>query len=46
MGRKKWILILCAWTMVGLLFAVQQIVVEKVQGSQVNWVIVGALELV
>jgi two-component system LytT family sensor kinase len=39
-------LILCAWTIVGLLFAAQQIVVEKVQGSQVHWVIEGALELV
>src|ERR1700735_311356 len=45
-GRKKWILILCGWTIVGLLFAAQQIVVEKVQGSQVHWVIEGALELV
>ncbi|WP_164981374.1 sensor histidine kinase [Silvibacterium dinghuense] len=44
--RKKWILILCAWTMVGLLFAAQGIVVEKVQGAHVNWVIEGALELV
>ena len=32
--------------MVGLLFAAQQIVVEKVQGSQVHWVIEGALVLV
>jgi len=39
-------LILCAWTIVGLLFAAQQIVVEKVQGAQVRWVIEGALELV
>ena len=38
-GRKKWLLILCAWTIVALLFAAQQIVVEKVQGSQVHWVI-------
>ena len=45
-GRKKWILILCGWTIVGLLFAVQQIVVEKVQGSQVHWVIEGTLVLV
>ena len=30
----------------GLLFAAQQIVVEKVQGSQVHWVIEGSLELV
>src|ERR1700689_835402 len=42
----KWILILCGWTIVGLLFAAQQIVVEKVQGSQVHWVIEGAIELV
>src|ERR1700728_2802570 len=45
-GRKKWILILCGWTIVGLLFAAQQIVVEKVQGAHVNWAIEGALELV
>src|SRR5580704_9589795 len=45
-GRKKWILILCAWTMVGLLFAAQGIVVAKVQGAQVHWAIEGALELV
>jgi len=44
-GRKKWILILCGWTIVALLFAAQQIVVEKVQGSPVNWVIEGTLEL-
>ena len=44
--RTRWILILCAWTIVGLLFAAQQIVVEKVQGSQVHWVIEGTLELV
>jgi sensor histidine kinase YesM len=41
MGRKRWILILCAWTIVGLLFAVRRIVVVKVQGTHVNWVIVG-----
>jgi len=41
----KWILVLCAWTIVGLLFAVQQIVVEKVRGMHVDWVIEGALEL-
>src|SRR6516165_7127990 len=46
MGRTRWILILCAWTIVGLLFAVRRIVVVKVQGSHVSWVIVGALELV
>src|ERR1043166_10267741 len=41
MGRKRWILILCAWTIVGLLFAVRRIVVVKVQGTHFNWVIVG-----
>jgi sensor histidine kinase YesM len=40
MGRAKWILILCAWTMVGLLFTVQEIVLAKVHGGQVNWVFV------
>ena len=37
MGRAKWILIPCAWTMVGLLFTVQEIVVAKVHGGHVNW---------
>ena len=46
MGRTRWILILCAWTIVGLLFAVRRIVLVKVQGSQDSWLIVGALELV
>src|SRR5580658_4181261 len=46
MGRAKWILIPCAWTMVGLLFTVQEIVVAKVHGGHVNWVLVGAIELV
>ena len=45
-GRTRWILILCAWTMVGLLFAAQRIVVSKVEGAHVNWVIESALELV
>ena len=45
-GRTRWILVLCAWTMIGLLFAAQRIVVEKVQGTHVNWVIMAALELV
>ena len=44
-GRTRWILILCAWTTVGLLFALQRIVVEKVQGAHVNWAIETALEL-
>jgi len=46
MGRTRWILILCAWTIVGLLFAVRRIVLVKVQGIHVSWVTVGALELV
>jgi two-component system, LytTR family, sensor kinase len=46
MGRTRWILILCAWTIVGLLFAVRRIVLVKVQGIHVSWEIVGALELV
>ena len=46
MGRTRWILILCAWTSVGLLFAVRRIVLVKVQGIHVSWVIVGGLELV
>ena len=40
MGRAKWILILCAWTMVGLLFTLQEIVLAKVHGGHVNWVFV------
>src|ERR1700723_3874849 len=46
MGRTRWILILCAWTIVGLLFAVRRIVLVKVQGIHVSWEIAGALELV
>src|SRR5215472_5196664 len=46
MGRTRWILILFAWTIVGLLFAVRRIVVVKVQGTHVSWVIEGSLELV
>jgi two-component system LytT family sensor kinase len=46
MGWKRWILILCAWTSVGLLFTVQEIVVAKVHGGHVSWVTVGAIELV
>ena len=42
----KWILILCAWTMVGLLFALRRIVLAKVEGTHVDWVIESALELV
>ena len=39
-------MILCAWTIVGLLFAVRRIVLVKVMGTHVSWAIVGALELV
>ena len=39
-------MILCAWTIVGLLFTVREIVVAKVHGGHVSWVIVGAIELV
>jgi hypothetical protein len=46
MGRTRWILILCAWTIVGLLFTVREIVVAKVHGGHVSWVIVGVIELV
>ncbi len=46
MGRTRWILILCAWTIVGLLFAVRRIVLVKLMGSPVSWVTLGALELV
>src|SRR5438067_3228827 len=46
MGRTRWILILCAWTIVGLLFTVREIVVAKAHGGHVSWVIVGAIELI
>jgi len=46
MGRTRWILILCAWTIVALLFTVREIVVASVHGGHVNWVIVGVIELV
>ena len=46
MGRTKWILILCAWTIVGLLFTVREIVVARVHGGHINWVIVGVIELI
>jgi two-component system, LytTR family, sensor kinase len=39
-------LIPCAWTIVGLLFTVQQIAVAKVHGGHVSWVLVGVIELV
>ena len=45
MGRKRWILILCAWTIVGLLFAVRRVVLVKVQGMHVGWAVAGVLEL-
>src|SRR6476661_10271601 len=46
MARTRWILIPCAWTIVGLLFTVQQIAVAKVHGGHVSWVLVGVIELV
>src|SRR5215467_11058272 len=46
MGRARWILIPCAWTIVGLLFTVQEIAVAKVHGGHVNWVFVATIELV
>jgi two-component system LytT family sensor kinase len=46
MGRTRWILIVCAWTIVGLVFTVREIVVASVHGGHVNWVIVGVIELV
>ena len=36
----------CAWTIVGLLFTVQEIAIAKVHGGHVNWVFVGVIELV
>ena len=46
MGRTRWILILCAWTIVGLLFVVRRIVLVKVQGTHASWVIIGAPEVI
>src|ERR1051326_4627918 len=46
MGQTRWILIPCAWTIVGLLFTVQEIAVAKVHGGHVSWVFVGVIELV
>ena len=46
MGWKRWILILCAWTSVGLLFTVQEVVIAKVHGGHADWVVVGVIELV
>src|SRR2546421_2423003 len=46
MGRTRWILIPCAWTIVGLLFTVQEIAVAKVHGGHVSWGLVGVVELV
>ena len=45
-GRKRWILVVCAWTIVGVLFTVEAVVVAKVDGRHVNWVVFGALELI
>src|SRR5579862_1677682 len=46
MGRTRWILILCAWTIVGLLFVVRRIVLVKVQGTHASWAIIGAPEVI
>src|SRR5215471_5525626 len=43
MGRTRWILIPCAWTIVGLLFTVQEIAVAKVHGGHVSWALVGVI---
>ena len=45
-GLKRWILIVCAWTAVGLLFTVQEVVLARVDGGHVNWVAFGAIELI
>jgi two-component system LytT family sensor kinase len=45
-GRMKWIWVLCAWTIVGLLFAVRRIVLAKVEGTHVSWLIESSLEFV
>jgi two-component system, LytTR family, sensor kinase len=45
-GRTRWILILGAWTIVGLLFALRRIVLVKVQGIHVSLAFAGTLELV
>ena len=39
-------MILCAWTIVGLLFVVRRIVLVKVQGTHASWVIIGAPEVI
>jgi two-component system, LytTR family, sensor kinase len=46
MGWKRWILILCAWTTVGLLFTLQEVVIAKFHGGHADWVVVGVIELV
>jgi len=45
-GLKRWILIVCAWTTVGLLFTVQEVVLARIDGGHVNWVAFGAIELI
>ena len=45
-GPKRWILIVCAWTAVALLFTVQEIVLARVDGGHVNWIAFGAIELI
>jgi two-component system LytT family sensor kinase len=45
-GPKRWILIVCAWTAVALLFTVQEVVLARVDGGHVNWLAFGAIELI
>src|ERR1700761_5559844 len=45
-GLKRWILIVCGWTIVGVLFTVEAVVLAKVDGGHVNWVAFGAIELI
>jgi two-component system, LytTR family, sensor kinase len=44
--RMRWILILCAWTTVGLLFAMRRIVAVKTGGKHADWVVPAAIEFV
>jgi two-component system, LytTR family, sensor kinase len=46
MGWKRWILIVCAWTSVGLLFTLQEVVLAAFHGGHADWVLVGVIELV
>jgi two-component system LytT family sensor kinase len=44
-GRMRWIVVLCGWTIVGLLFAVRTIALLTVGGLHVSWALVSAVEL-